>query len=121
MPPVEETFGFVEDAIETQLDWLNAPSGAQKSLSFALLALFPVVLFGGTWRHSRRLLAVSAGLMVVVYFLMRRREVLMVLDNALLHRPTVRCKAEASSGRMVRKEVYVPLNRVIVSSLLCSF
>jgi hypothetical protein len=41
LPPVEETFGFVEDAIETELDWLNALSGPQKSLSFALLALFP--------------------------------------------------------------------------------
>jgi hypothetical protein len=72
VPPVEETLGFVEDAIETELDWLNAPAGPQKSLSFALLALFPIVLFAGLWRHSRRLLAVSAGLIVVFYFLMRR-------------------------------------------------
>lgn len=33
VPPVEETFGFVEDAIEKELDWLNAPPGWQKSLS----------------------------------------------------------------------------------------
>ncbi len=72
VPPVEETFGFVEDAIEAELDWLNAPPGPQKSLSFALLALFPIVLFAGLWRHSRRLLAASAGLIVVFYFLMRR-------------------------------------------------
>jgi predicted branched-subunit amino acid permease len=51
---------------------LNAPPGPQKSLSFALLALFPIALFVGLWRHSRRLLAVSAGLIVVFYFLMRR-------------------------------------------------
>lgn len=72
VPPVEETFGFVEDAIEKELDWLNAPPGPQKSLSFALLALFPVVLFAGLWRRSRRLLFVSVGLIVVFYFLMRR-------------------------------------------------
>ena len=72
VPPVEETFGFVEDAIETELDWLNAPPGSQKSLSLALLALFAIVLFVGLWRHSRRLLAVSVGLIVVFYFLMRR-------------------------------------------------
>jgi hypothetical protein len=72
VPPVEETFGFVEDAIETELEWLNAPPGLQKSLSFVLLALFPVVLFAGLWRRSRRLLAASVGLIVVFYFLMRR-------------------------------------------------
>lgn len=72
MPPVEEAFGFVEDAIETELDWLNAPPGLQKSLSFALLALFPIVLFVGLWRRSWRLLAASAGLIVAFYFLMRR-------------------------------------------------
>ncbi len=68
--PVEETFGFIEDAIETELDWLLAPAGAQKYLSFALLALFPVVLFAGLWRHSWRLLAASAGLIVAFYLLM---------------------------------------------------
>jgi hypothetical protein len=72
VPPVEETFGFVEDAIETELEWLNAPPGSQKSLSFALLALFPIVLFMGLWRRSGRLLAASVGLIVVFYFLMRR-------------------------------------------------
>jgi hypothetical protein len=71
VPPVEDTLGFVEDAIETELDWLNAPPGPQKSLSFALLALFPIVVFGGLWRHSWRLLAASAGLIVVFYFLLR--------------------------------------------------
>ena len=35
VPPVEETFGFVEGAIEKELDWLNAPAGAQKTLSLA--------------------------------------------------------------------------------------
>jgi hypothetical protein len=40
VPPVEETFGFVEDAIETELDWLNAPPGPEKTLSFVVLALF---------------------------------------------------------------------------------
>ena len=29
VPPVEETFGFVEEAIETELEWLNAPAGAR--------------------------------------------------------------------------------------------
>lgn len=72
VPPVEETFGFVEDAIEMELEWLNAPPGLQKFLSLALLALFPILLFGGLWRRSRRLLAASAGLIVVFYFLMRR-------------------------------------------------
>ncbi len=72
VPPVEETFGFVEDAIETELQWLNVPPGTQKSLSFALLGLFPIVLFAGLWRHSRRLLFASVGLIVVFYFLMRR-------------------------------------------------
>jgi hypothetical protein len=72
VPPVEETFGFVEDAIETELDWLNAPPGPRKSLSFAVLALFPVVLFAGLWRRSWRLLAASACLIVVFYVLMRR-------------------------------------------------
>ena len=72
VPPVDETFGFVKDAIETELDWLNAPAGAQKTLSLVLLALFPIVLFAGLWRRSRRLLAMSAGLIVAFYFLMRR-------------------------------------------------
>ncbi len=36
VPPVEETFGFVEDAIEKELGWLNAPRGSQKLLSFSL-------------------------------------------------------------------------------------
>ncbi len=71
VPPVEETFGFVEDAIEMELEWLNAPR-LQKSLSLALLALFPIVLFAGLWRRSRRLLATSTGLIVVFYFLMPR-------------------------------------------------
>jgi hypothetical protein len=70
--PVEETFGFVEDAIETELAWLNAPPGTQKSVSFALSTLFPVVLFAGLWRRSWRLLAAAAGLVVVFYFLMGR-------------------------------------------------
>ncbi len=72
VPPVEETFGFVEDAIETELDWLNAPAGWQKSLSLAVLALFPIVVMGGLWRHSRRLIATSAVLIVVFYYLMHR-------------------------------------------------
>jgi len=72
VPPVEETFGFVEDAIEKELDWLNAPPGPQVTLSFALVALFPIVLLAGLWRRSGRLLAASAGLIVVFYFLMRR-------------------------------------------------
>ncbi len=72
VPPVDETFGFIDDAIETELDWLNAPVGVQKYLTFILLALFPVVLFTGLWRHSRRLLVASAGIIVVFYFLMRR-------------------------------------------------
>ena len=69
--PVEETFGFVEDTIETELAWLNAPPGTQESVSFALSALFPVVLFAGLWRRSWRLLAAAATL-VVFYFLMGR-------------------------------------------------
>lgn len=72
VPPVEETFRFVEDAIETELAWLNAPPGTQKSVSFALSALFPVVLFAGLWRRSWRLLAAAAGLVVVFYFLLGR-------------------------------------------------
>ena len=72
VPPVEETFGFVEDAIETELAWLNAPSGTQKSVSFALSTLFPMALFAGLWRRSWRLLAAAAGLAVVSYFLMGR-------------------------------------------------
>ena len=72
VPPVEETFGFVEDAIEKELDWLNAPPGPQITLSVALVALFPIVLLAGLWRRSGRLLAASAGLIVVFYFLMRR-------------------------------------------------
>ena len=72
VPPVDGTFGFVEDAIQTELGWLNAPPGAQKTLSFVLLALFPIVMFAGLWRRSRRLLAASVGLILVFYFLMRR-------------------------------------------------
>ena len=71
-PPVEETFGFVEDAIETEVNWLNAPPGSQKSLSLALLSLFPIVLFVGLWRRARRLLAASVGLIVIFYILMGR-------------------------------------------------
>jgi hypothetical protein len=51
-PPVGETFGFLEDAIEKELGWLNAPSGPQKTLSFVLLALYPVAVFAGLWRRS---------------------------------------------------------------------
>jgi len=72
VPPVEETFGFVEEAIEAELDWLNAPPGPRKSLSFAVLALFPVVLFAGLWRRSWRLLAASVALIGVFYLLMHR-------------------------------------------------
>jgi hypothetical protein len=72
VPPVDETFGFVEDAIQTELGWLNAPPGVQKTLSFVLLALFPIVMFAGLWRRSRRLLAASVGLILVFYLLMRR-------------------------------------------------
>jgi hypothetical protein len=32
VPPVEETFGFVEEAIEAELDWLNAPRAAEDPL-----------------------------------------------------------------------------------------
>ena len=64
VPPVDETFGFVEGAIEAELDWLNAPPGPQKALSFVVLGLFPVALFAGLWRRSWRLLASSAGLIV---------------------------------------------------------
>jgi hypothetical protein len=71
VPPVEETFGFVEEAIEAELDWLNAPPGPRKTLSFVLLALFPVAAFAGLWRRSWRLLAASAALIAVFYLLMR--------------------------------------------------
>jgi hypothetical protein len=71
VPPVEETFGFVEEAIEAELDWLNAPSGPRKTLSFVLLALFPVAAFAGLWRRSWRLLAASAALIAIFYLLMR--------------------------------------------------
>jgi hypothetical protein len=72
VPPVEETLGFVEDVIETELDWLNAPPGPEKTLSFVVLGLFPVALFAGLWRRSWRLLAASAALIGVFYLLMRR-------------------------------------------------
>ena len=71
MPPVVETFGFVEEAIEAELDWLNAPSGPRKTLSLVLLALFPVAAFAGLWRRSWRLLAASAALIAIFYLLMR--------------------------------------------------
>lgn len=70
MPPVEETFGFIEDTIDTELDWLNAPPSPQKNLSFVLLALFPISVFASLWRRSWRLLAASAGLIVGFYVLM---------------------------------------------------
>jgi hypothetical protein len=70
VPPAEETFGFVEDAIQKELGWLNAPSGPQKTLSFVLLALFPVAVFAGLWRRSWRLLAASAALIAIFYLLM---------------------------------------------------
>jgi hypothetical protein len=70
VPPAEETFGFAEDAIEKELGWLNAPSGPQKTLSFVLLALFPVAVFAGLWRRSWRLLAASAALIAIFYLLM---------------------------------------------------
>ena len=72
VPPVEETLGFVEDAIEAELAWLNAPPGPWKTLSFVVLGLFPVALFAGLWRRSWRLLAASAALIGVFYLLMRR-------------------------------------------------
>ena len=72
VPPVEETFGFVEEAIEAELDWLNAPPGPRKFLSFVVLALFSVALFAGLRRRSWRLLAASACLIVVFYVLMNR-------------------------------------------------
>ena len=71
VPPVEETFGFVEEAIEAELGWLNAPPGPRKTLSFVLLALFPVAVFAGLWRRSWRLLGASAALIAVFYLLMR--------------------------------------------------
>ena len=55
-----------------ELDWLNAPQGPGKTLSFAVLALFPGVLFVGLWRRSWRLLAAAAGLITLFYLLMRR-------------------------------------------------
>jgi hypothetical protein len=71
VPPVEETLGFVEEAIEAELDWLNSPPGPRKSLSFVLLGLFPVAVFAGLWRRSWRLLAASAALIATFYLLMR--------------------------------------------------
>ena len=71
VPPVEETLGFVEEAIEAELDWLNSPPGPRKSLSFVLLCLFPVAVFAGLWRRSWRLLGASAALIAVFYLLMR--------------------------------------------------
>ena len=72
MPPVEETFGFIEEAIETELDWLNAPPGPQKYLSLIVLAAFPVFTLAGLWRRSWRLVGTSAGLIMLFYFLMNR-------------------------------------------------
>ena len=72
VPPVEETFGFIEEAIETELEWLNAPAGAQKYLSLIVLAAFPVIALAGLWRRSWRLLGTSAGLIMLFYFLMNR-------------------------------------------------
>ena len=72
VPPVEETFGFIEEAMETELDWLNAPTGPQKSLSFVVLAVFPVFVFAGLWRRSWRLLAALEGLIIAFYLLMQR-------------------------------------------------
>lgn len=72
VPPVEETFEFIEDTIEKELAWLNAPPGPQKTLSLVLLSLFPIALFVGLWRHSRRLLVASAGLILLFYLLMHR-------------------------------------------------
>ena len=72
VPPVDETFGFVEETIETELDWLNAPPGPRKSLSFVVLGLFPVALFAGLWRRSWRLLVASGVLIGVFYLLMHR-------------------------------------------------
>ncbi len=69
--PIEETLGFVEEAIEAELGWLNAPPGPLKTLSFVLLALFPVAVFAGLWRRSWRLLAASAALIAIFYLLMR--------------------------------------------------
>ena len=66
----ERTFGFLEDAIEKELGWLNAPSGPQKTLSFVLLAPYPVAVFAGLWRRSWRLLGASAALIAVFYLLM---------------------------------------------------
>lgn len=71
VPPVEETFGFIEDAIEVELGWLNAPSGREKRASLAVLALFPPTVFAGLWRHSPRLLASGATLILCFYMLMR--------------------------------------------------
>ena len=72
MPPVEKTFGFLEQAIETELEWLNAPAGPQKTLSFVLLAAFPTLVVTGLWTRSRRVLAGSAGVISAFGLLMRR-------------------------------------------------
>jgi hypothetical protein len=72
VPPVEETFGFVEEAIETELDWLNAPTGPQKYLSFVVFAAFPAVALAGLWRRSWRLVGASVGLIMLFYLLMNR-------------------------------------------------
>ena len=72
VPPVEESFGFIEEAIATELDWLNAPAGPQKHLSLIVLAAFPVFALAGLWRRSWRLVGTSAGLIMLFYFLMNR-------------------------------------------------
>ena len=72
IPPVNQTFGFIEDVIIKELDWLNAPPSLQKSFSFVLLMLFPIVLLAGLWLHSWRLLGVSLVLILSFYFLMHR-------------------------------------------------
>lgn len=72
MPPVEKTHQAVEDAIEMELRWLNAPAGPQKNVSFALLALFPLVLLTGLWRHSTRVIATAVGILAAFHALMRR-------------------------------------------------
>jgi hypothetical protein len=49
----------------------NMVSRDAKTLSFVLLALFPVAAFAGLWRRSWRLLAASAALSAIFYLLIR--------------------------------------------------
>jgi hypothetical protein len=72
IPKVNETLPFIQNTIDIELAWWNAPMTILKIISIGLLSVFIVGMFLGFWNHILSLIAISFAIMIVFYFLMRK-------------------------------------------------